>query len=111
MSQKRPESDEYKINQHLVAMAGLFLFGLAYDKFVGWLERNGYERGVTAWIVVLGTAVTIIPILFIWGIKAFFRTFSLFVASGSPMIIGATWRYMQERDEERAANCKAAELL
>jgi hypothetical protein len=92
-------------------MCGLFLFGLGYDQFVGWLERNGYERGVTALLVVAGTLVTLLPILFIWGIRAFFRTFSLFVASGTPMIAGSLWRYVVERDEERLASRRAAELF
>ena len=110
MSQKRTQ-DNYKFERHIAAMGGLFLFGLGYDRFVGWLERNGYERGVTALLVVVGTMITLLPILGIWGIKAFFRTFSLFAASGSPMIAGSVWRYLAERDEELAASKRAAELI
>jgi len=104
-------TQDYNFEKHLVSLAGLFLFGLGYDQLVSWMERRGYERGITALLVVFGTLMTLLPILVIWGIKAFFRTFSLFVASGTPMIAGSLWRYLDERDEEREANSQAAALF
>ena len=41
-------------------LLGLLVFGLLYNWLVGWLEANGHDRGYTAFLVVGGTAVTLV---------------------------------------------------
>lgn len=38
---------------------GLLVFGVIYNLVVGWMERNGYDEGYTAIMVVVGVLVTL----------------------------------------------------
>jgi predicted PurR-regulated permease PerM len=78
-------------------LAGLFAFGIAYNALVAWLERRGYNRGITALLVAFGTAVTLVAFFPLLGWRVIEAILAGFVASGSPMIIGSLWRYIAER--------------
>lgn len=85
-----------------ITLVALFLFGWLYNHAVQWLERNGYEDGFTSLLVVGGTAVTLLglaaidPHAAMWAIACF-------AASGTPMVLGSIWRYLQRRKDQAAA--------
>ncbi len=95
-----------------VVVVGLVLFGVLYDRFVGWLERSGHDRGYTAFLVVIGTAVTLAAAMPLVGVRAVMWLVVCFGASGLPMIVGSWARASRARklDEERAMRL-AKELL
>lgn len=92
-------------------MGLLFGFGLVYNQFVAWTERQGYERRVTWGLVAIGCLVTIIPIAPLWGLRIAAHTFFYFLSSGIPMIAGAIWRDVQEQEEVQKEWHKAASLI
>lgn len=78
----------------------LFAFGIAYNAFVGWLERNGRDRGFTALLVVVGTAITLAGFGIVAGWRPMILAFLCFAASGAPMTIGSIWRHIQQREQD-----------
>ena len=74
----------------------LFLFGFFYDRVVTWLERNGYDEGYTALLVVFGSLITLGGIAMIdW--RAALLGLGAFASSGFWMVIGSWWRHVQRR--------------
>jgi hypothetical protein len=84
----------------LYVIAGLFLFGLTYNAFVAWLERQGHDRGYTAFLVVGGTLVTLGGLWAVTDLDTAILAIICFAASGLPMILGSVWRHMVERASE-----------
>lgn len=81
-----------------VLLLSLFVFGVGYNIFVTWLNRRGWENGVTAPLVIIGVAVTVtIGVLPIFGKEPVFYLLTIFVASGVPVTFGAISRYLKER--------------
>ncbi len=79
--------------------AGLVLFGVAFNRFVGWAQGRGYDEGFTALEVVAGVLVTVLsatPALWgrVYDAGSLLIILSCFVASGSPMICGAVARFV-----------------
>lgn len=83
-----------------VAALSLLLFGLAYNWLTAWLEQTGRNKGYTAFLVVVGTLVTVLATIPLIGFTNALVVLGAFVFSGSPMILGSIWRYMNERAEE-----------
>jgi hypothetical protein len=102
------------INVPLMAgvLVGLFIFGFGYNGLVSWLERNGHDRGYTAFLVIGGSLVTLIGGSLVAGIAAGVWFTACFAASGLPMTIGSWARHAQARkvDQEKA-NELAREML
>jgi ACR3 family arsenite efflux pump ArsB len=91
---------------------GLFLFGIAYNAFVAWLERAALDRGYTAILVVVGTLVTLGGYALLAGWEQALTVLLCFVASGTPMIAGSIWRYVTRRQqEEKSLETLVRELL
>jgi hypothetical protein len=90
----------------------LFVFGVGYNELVAWLERQGYDRGYTALLVVGGVLVTLLGVAVLIGFEAAAIVFGSFVASGMPMIVGSMQREARKRkeDEDRAYD-QAKKLL
>lgn len=88
----------------LAAIGLALVFGMGYDQVVGWLERNGHDRGYTAFLVVGGVAFTLLIGLLLVGQGAVLWMFVLFSASGLFMVLGSWSRSSQRRkaDEEGA---------
>lgn len=88
----------------LAAIAAAMLFGMAYDQVVGWLERNGHDRGYTAFLVVGGVVVTLLLGIPLVGLGATLWTFVMFAASGIFMVLGSWARSakLRKADEEGA---------
>lgn len=86
-----------------VGMAA-FTFGIVYNIVVGALEKNGRAKGFTALLVMGGVSVTLALAGLLIGLEAFLVTVGVFVLTGLPMIVGAAWRYTEERrrEEERS---------
>jgi len=86
--------------QLLCVIAGLFLFGLIYNAFVAWLERQGHDRGYTAFLVVGGTLITLVGLWVVTDLETVILTLICFAASGLPMILGSVGRHVRERASE-----------
>lgn len=93
-------------------LAGLFVFGLAYNQFVAWLEETGRDRGYTAILVVIGTLITVLATVPLIGMDAVTIVLAAFAASGVSMAAGSWERYSRQRGhDEREAQRLARELL
>lgn len=81
----------------IVAVYGLlFLFGFLYNRFVEWLEKNNYDEGYTAFLVVGGVAVTLMGLALLdW--QAALVALGAFAVSGFWMVVGSCQRHMQAR--------------
>lgn len=86
----------------LAVFFGLSLFGVGYNAFVSWLEKNGYSEGYMSLIVALGVFATLCGVA-ILSIQAALLALIAFVATGTPMIIGSIARYLRKREEAKRA--------
>ena len=83
--------------EHLWTVYGcLFVFGLLYNLFVGWLERRNYDEGYTAILVVVGVGITLAAYA-AYDFASALRLFFAFAFSGFWMVVGSTWRYVAAR--------------
>ena len=74
---------------------GLFMFGSAYNAFVGSLE--GRKDGYLAMLVAAGVGITLVGVAIIsW--QAAVLVLACFAASGIPMIIGEIARTIHKRE-------------
>jgi hypothetical protein len=94
------------------ALAGLLLFGLAYNHVVAWMEREGHTEGYTAFLVCIGVGITVLG----WGVMTrrwddMLLLLGCFVASGVPMVLGSVARYMRARARDRAAERAALQKV
>ena len=94
-----------------LTLAFLLCFGGLYALAVRWMARNLIE-GQTAYLVVLGTLVTLLASALIVGWQPALLTLACFAASGLPMVIEYVHRTSEEhrRDQERATSI-ARDLL
>jgi predicted tellurium resistance membrane protein TerC len=83
---------------------GLFGFGVGYNVLIAWMEREGYDRGYTAFLVVAGVVATLSGSALVIGLEAALIVGLCFTASGLPMIAGSMLRSNRQRkiDEEKA---------
>ena len=84
-------------------LAGLLLFGCLYAGLVRFMARRGAE-GQTAWLVVVGVAVTGSAAGFVISVENSLLLAACFVASGLPMVVEYVSRVEAERraDHEQA---------
>lgn len=86
----------YDLGAIIAVFGALFLFGYFYDRVVTWLERNGYDEGYMALLVVGGVLATLAGMALIdW--RAAVLGLGAFTASGFWMVIGSWWRHVQKR--------------
>lgn len=81
----------------LGVITGLLLFGVAYNALVEYLERDGRDRGYTAFLVVGGTLVTLGGVALLIGLEGAGMALACFSASGLPMVVGSVSRYARAR--------------
>jgi MFS family permease len=91
---QKENQTEIKLAPTLAALVG---FGVGYNALVDWLERHGYDRGMTSLLVVAGTGITLLAFVPIYGWRIVGGLIAGFGASGAPMIIGSLQRYIKER--------------
>lgn len=84
--------------------AALFVFGVAYDQIVTYLEENALDDGYTSDLVVIGTAVTLLGALPLIGLRKTALALGAFIASGIPTAVGSKIRYRRRRTREARAN-------
>lgn len=95
-----------------IVLAALFVFGVLYNAFVEWLERDDRDRGFTSLLVVGGVIVTLGGAAMLVGWELILVLALCFTASGTPMIIGSLARYARERAEaEKFCRSSVEELL
>jgi len=89
---------------YLFIVVLLLAFGIGYDRFIGLLERRGYDRGYTALFVVVGDGVVLLALGILVGWVVALMAFGLFAAAGLPMAVGSWLRHVKarEHDEEQA---------
>jgi len=83
-------------NIWLLFGAGL-LFGIAYNMLIEWIEKQGWSEGMASIEVMFGVVVTLLIAQFAVGWQAVVSITLIFVATGSPMIIGSLLRYKMEQ--------------
>lgn len=77
----------------------LVMFGIGYNLLIAWLEEKHYLNGYTSLAVVVGVLVTVgMTAVISWQFALI--TAGAFLASGTPMILGSTWRHIRERERE-----------
>jgi len=90
-----------------VIYAGLVLFGLAYNALVGWLEARKYQEGYVSDLVAVGVALTIVPFVSLSGMYPAWQIVAMiaggFIASGTPMMLGARIRHAKARKHDQTA--------
>lgn len=84
----------------IVIIVTLLGFGAIYNQLVAWMDRRGYDRGMTSLQVVGGTLVTVLAFTPLFGWRVVSTILAGFAASGLPMIVGSLARYVAERDRE-----------
>lgn len=86
-----------------LVLAALFLFGCLYAALVRFMAKRGAD-GQTAWMVVVGVAVTLFGGVFVIGLENTVLTVALFAASGLPMVVEYVHRVEAARraDHEQA---------
>jgi len=77
----------------------LVIFGMAYNRLAAYLGRRYGDHGYTAWLVVVGVAVTILGALPQIGLRAGLHLLLAFIASGTPMIAGDVLRHLQDESD------------
>jgi uncharacterized membrane protein len=85
----------------VIVLMTLLGFGAVYNQLVAWLENQEGEEGYTAFLVVGGTLVTLAGAAVLVGLEAALVVLACFAASGTPMVLGSAWRYIQERQKDR----------
>ncbi len=79
-----------------IVYGALLVLGSVYNLVVSWMEREGYDEGYTAALVVFGVTFTLIGVAVLcW--RCAIVAFGAFAASGLPMFVGSWWRHVQAR--------------
>ena len=97
---KEIDDNSTTISRGLAVGAGLFLFGIAFDRFTGWFNRQPQGEERSAFLVVAGVAATVMMALPLIGRRAAQWLFFAFGCSGIPMILG---QYIRFEARNRAA--------
>jgi hypothetical protein len=78
----------------------LFLLGWGYNALVAWAEGKKYLEGHTAYAVAGGITFTLAPFI-MFAYVPILWVYMAFVASGTPMILGAWLRYVTAREADQ----------
>lgn len=88
--------------RYIAVYVGLFVFGIAYNLAVAWIERRHYDDVLIAVEVVVGVVVTLGGFALLEQ-KTTLTALLCFASSGAPMVYGSLWRYLKARDQWRAS--------
>lgn len=84
-----------------IVYLALFVFGIAYNQLIAWMEKKKYLEGYTAFAVAGGVTITLGAVAFIdW--EAALLVLGAFCCSGAWMVIGSWWRHVQARKDEQS---------
>lgn len=84
----------------VTAVLGLVLFGIVYNTLVQFTQTKGFLDGYHSLSVVVGVLITL-GVLALISWPSALLALILFAASGTPMIVGSIWRYMQRRKADQ----------
>ena len=101
-------SDELELGKDLLVYAGLAGFGIFYNRIVAYTNRKHGQHGYTSLLVVLGVFVTLAALSTRIGAINTLKIAAGFVASGLPMILGDTSRYLEYKQEVAVALARAS---
>lgn len=87
----------------VLALVGLALFGVLFNRKVMELEEETPDHGYTAFLVAGGVLVTVAVLTPFIGLAAALILLAGFAASGVPMMAGSVGRYLRRMQAERAA--------
>lgn len=88
-----------EFSQDLALYAGLFGFGLVYNRIVGEINHKYGQHGYTSILVAFGVSVTLAILSLRLGPENTLRLAAGFAFSGLPMIFGDTSRYLRYKQE------------
>ena len=69
-----------------LTLAGLALFSVLYALLTRWMSIKDVE-GQTAWMVVVGVTVTVVALVYTFGLLVIVMTLAAFAASGWAMVV------------------------
>ena len=107
-SDSRAVSDDLELGKDLLVYAGLAGFGIFYNRIVAYTNRKHGQHGYTSLLVVLGVFVTLAALSTRIGAINTLKIAAGFVASGLPMILGDTSRYLEYKQEVAVALARAS---
>lgn len=84
----------------LAVLAGLLLFGLAYNWAVARIEQAVPDHGYTAIWVIGGVAITVLATVPLIGWQAALIVLGAFAASGLVMTLGSIQRHLARRQRD-----------
>ncbi|HRW10069.1 MAG TPA: hypothetical protein P5121_33430 [Caldilineaceae bacterium] len=96
------------MGKDLLAYAGLFGFGVFYNRLVAHVNQKHGQHGYTSLLVVFGVFVTLAALSTRIGAINTLKIAAGFVASGLPMILGDTNRYLEYKQEVAVALARAS---
>lgn len=99
---------ELALGKDLLVYAGLVGFGVFYNRIVAYTNRKYGQHGYTSLLVVFGVFVTLAALSVRIGAINTLRITAGFVASGLPMILGDTSRYLEYKQEVAVALARAS---
>jgi len=99
---------ELELGKDLLAYAGLLGFGVFYNRLVAHVNHKHGQHGYTSLLVVLGVFVTLVALSTRIGAINTLKIAAGFVASGLPMILGDTNRYLEYKKEVALALARAS---
>lgn len=101
---------EFGINSGAIpaVIMGLLLFGIGYNAFVSYAEKEGYTEGYMSIVVAGGVLATLGGIAIVsW--QAALLCLAGFAASGVPMIIGSMIRFAVQNKNSKQAIIESVE--
>ena len=107
-AQSATRAYELEIGKDLFVYAGLFGFGVFYNRLVAHVNRKHGEHGYTSLLVVFGVFITLVTLSTRIGVINTLKIAAGFVASGLPMILGDATRYLEYKQEVAMALARAS---
>ena len=88
--------DRTRFGRDFAGIRVVIAFGFVYNLIVAWIEKQGYDEGYTAILVVFGVLVTLVGVA-VLDVQAALTALAAFAASGFWMVVGSITRYARAR--------------
>jgi hypothetical protein len=106
--EERGNSQELELGKDLLIYAGLFGFGIGYNKLIAHMNRKYGQHGYTSLFVVFGVFATMAALSTRIGAINTLKIAAGFVSSGLPMVLGDTTRHLEYKQEVAVALARAS---
>lgn len=107
-AEEKVSSQELELGKDLLIYAGLFGFGIIYNKLVAHMNGKYGQHGYTSLFVVFGVFSTMAMLSTRIGAINTLKIAAGFVSSGLPMVLGDTTRHLEYKQEVAAALARAS---